>query len=374
MLPRLILTTLILIFALTLQLDADEALRARNDAIIVRALERMPGFDYRTDQHAKAAVLRHLERSKGTPEYLNLVKKFQPDGIAEKLAAILVSDVGDSTKVEAAKVLGEVKDGPQQIRGIVFGEDAEQGAQMARILGLLGNGRAVRILSDVASDPKRPFEVRKNAVVGLARNKAGEASLISMAEKKSLAADTRMLTGGLLARSKDAKVREVAGQLLPQPQQKDRKPLPPIDQLAKLNGNADNGLKLFRGVATCANCHIVDKFGKEVGPNLSEIGSKLSREAMLTSILDPSAGISHNYENFIVLTASGQVINGLKISETPQEIVIRTVDAIDRKIPQQEVDEVKKSDKSIMPDNLHHTVDQQGLIDIVQYMTNLKKK
>ena len=80
----------------------------------------------------------------------------------------------------------------------------------------------------------------------------------------------------------------------------------------------------FRGVGTCANCHIVNKFGKDVGPDLSEIGSKLSREAMYTSILDPSAGISHNYENYIVVTASGQVINGLKMSETPDEVVIRT--------------------------------------------------
>ena len=95
---------------------------------------------------------------------------------------------------------------------------------------------------------------------------------------------------------------------------------------------------------------------------------------MLVSILDPSAGISHNFENYIALTLSGQVINGLKVSETADQVVIRTADAIDRKIPQDEIEELKKSDKSIMPDNLHHLIDQQGLIDIVQYMMTLKKK
>ena len=95
---------------------------------------------------------------------------------------------------------------------------------------------------------------------------------------------------------------------------------------------------------------------------------------MFTSILDPSAGISHNYENYIVLTASGQVINGLKVSETPDEVVIRTAEAIDRTIAQDDIEQMKKSEKSIMPDNLHQMVDQQGLVDIVEYMTTLTKK
>ncbi len=211
-------------------------------------------------------------------------------------------------------------------------------------------------------------------MAGLARNRGGENALLALAESKQLVPDTRLLAGALLARSGDEKIKSRAAKILPQPAQKDQKPLAPLDQLAKMRGNKENGVKLFRGVATCANCHIVDKFGKEVGPNLSEIGSKLSREAMLTSILDPSAGISHNYENYIVLTVAGQVVSGLKMSETDQEVVIRTPEAIDRKFAKDEIEELKKDDKSIMPENLHHTIDQQGLIDIIEYMQTLKKK
>ena len=162
--------------------------------------------------------------------------------------------------------------------------------------------------------------------------------------------------------------------MLPQPQQKNAAPIAPIDQLAGMKGNIDSGKKLFEGLATCSNCHIVNQRGKDVGPDLTEIGSKLSREAMYTAILDPSAGISHNYENYSVLTNDGQQINGLKISETDRELVIRTVEAIDRRIPKEEVELVKKSDKSIMPENLHHAFQQQGLIDIVEYMSSLTKR
>lgn len=353
---------------------ADDQLRARNDAIIVRAIERMDGYNYSRDEHVNAALARHIERQKGTAEYLRLAKKFRPAGLTESLAAMLQSDVDDSVKVEAAGLLGDSKDGPQAIRQMLKAENIVQAASIARILGLLGNGRATRILQDVASDAERPFEVRKNAVTGLARNGNGSKVLLELAASKQLAPDTRLLAGGLLARSRDASVRERAAKLLPQPRLKDRRPLAPIDKLAAMPGDTKNGMKLFRGVATCANCHIVQDHGKEVGPNLSEIGNKLSREAMLTSILDPSAGISHNYENFIVLTTSGQVINGLLVSETPDSVTIRTADAIDRKISQDDVEDMKKSEKSIMPDNLHLTIDQQGLVDIVEYMVSLKKK
>ena len=371
---RLLLTVSFLVGPATLFTVADESARARNDAIIVRAIERMPGYDYSKDEHVKEAIERHLARKEGSAEYLKLVKKFRPADIEEKLQRMLLGDVGDSAKVEAAAMLGETSEGPRRLRQLLRAESVSEAAGVAKTLGLLGNGRALKMLGEIAADPDRPFEVRKNAVVGLARHKGGEKALLGLAASKKLVPDSRLLAGGILARSQDADVQKRAAELLPQPQQKDRKPLPPIDELAAMTGDAEAGMTLFRGTATCANCHIVDRHGKEVGPNLSEIGSKLSREAMFTSILDPSAGISHNYENYIVLTESGQVINGLKVSETPSTFVIRTAEAIDRKIPKEEIEHIKKSEKSIMPENLHHTFDQQGLIDIVEYMATLKKK
>ncbi len=344
------------------------------DALVVRSIERMAGYDYSSDKQITAALERHLAAVEGSSEYFKLLKKFRPEGLEDKLEKMLLSDADDSSKVEAAGMLAETPDGPKRIRARLFGKSEPEAATIARLLGLLGNGRAVNMLADVAGDAERPYDVRQIAVMGLAKNKNGEKRLLELAQTKKLAADTRLLAGGLLARSADQSVRTQAADLLPLPKQKDQKPIAPVDQLAKMRGDVENGLKLFRGVATCANCHIVDKHGKEVGPNLSEIGSKLSREAMYTSILDPSAGISHNYENYTVLTDTGQIINGLKVSETNDEVVIRTAEAIDRKIRQAEVEAIKKNPKSIMPDDLHQTIDQKGLVDIIEYMMTLKKK
>ncbi|MGB7324426.1 MAG: PVC-type heme-binding CxxCH protein [Rubripirellula sp.] len=345
----------------------------RDDAIIVRAIERMDGFDASADRRAKSAIDRQLDRTRGTVAYLDLVKRFNPAGMQDSLLDLLGSDVDDSTKVEAASMLGETENGPMVLRKSLASESVAEASNVARVLGLLGNGRAMNMLSDTAANADRAFDVRKEAVVGLSRSKDGQGRLISLATEGKLPADTQLLAGGLLARSEDESIRKQAAECLPQITQKDSKPLSPIDQLATMRGDVDNGMKLFRGVGTCANCHIVKQFGKSVGPDLSEIGSKLSREAMFTSILAPSAGISHNYETYNLLTAGGQVFNGLLISETPEEVTIRTVDAIDRKIKQDDIELLKKAEKSIMPDNLHHTMDQQGLVDVVEYLMSLTK-
>lgn len=353
--------------------NADDALRARNDAIIVRALERIDDHDLEGDVHAMAALNRHLDRVVGTQEYLTLVKKFKLAGREDELLGMIRKSNSDNLKTQAAELLLSKPNGKTYLSNLLRSEDSVTAKNSCRILGILGNDASRTLLLQTITNTQISFEVRQQAIVGLAKNGVGQNSVLKLAMEQTLPADMRLLAGGMLARSNDVKIQERAKRLLPQPQMKDSAPLPPIDQLASLKGNIGAGKELFEGKATCSNCHIVNQLGKNVGPDLSEIGSKLSREAMYTAILDPSAGISHNYENFSVLTLDGQVISGLKVSETDQVIVIRTADAVDRRIPKTEVDVVKKSDKSIMPENLHHSFDQKGLIDLVEYMTSLTK-
>jgi putative heme-binding domain-containing protein len=223
-------------------------------------------------------------------------------------------------------------------------------------------------------DVERPFPVRVAAVRGLAKSRPGAERLLEAAEQGTLPEDVQLIAGGLLARDKDAKLRQRASQTLPLPEQKGKTPLAPIDQLATMKGDVAHGEKLFRGQATCANCHTVNGFGKQVGPDLSEIGKKLSREAMYVSILAPNAGISHNYENHVVLLDSGQVVSGVLLSETDDSVTLRTAEAIDRTFSRDEIELLKKSDQSLMPADLQTTIDQQGLIDVVEYMTTLQQK
>ncbi|MDA9778496.1 c-type cytochrome [Rubripirellula sp.] len=368
--PIIILTALLGNIAV----HADEDLRARNDAIIVRAVERMNGYDIKNDEHVMNAMMRHMQRMAGTEEFLELARKYRPQGIEKQLQDLVLNGPSDNSKAEAASLLLDTADGQVRLSNLVQSKDINSASTATRVLGNLGSERSRILLSNLVKNTEIEFEVRKQAVIGLSKNGTGQNAILQLVTNHELPADMRLLAGGLLTRSDNATIRERAQRLLPQPQQKNAAPLAPIDQLAGMKGTIESGKKLFEGIATCSNCHIVNRNGKEVGPDLSEIGSKLSREAMYTAILDPSAGISHNYENYSVLTLDGQVINGLKISETNEEVVVRTADAIDRRVAKTDVELIKKSDKSIMPENLHHTFDQQGLIDIVEYMSSLTKR
>ena len=97
-------------------------------------------------------------------------------------------------------------------------------------------------------------------------------------------------------------------------------------------------------------------------------------EAMFVSILDPSAGISHNYETYSAILDSGNIISGLKVSETDDNITIRSAESIDKVIAKNEIDELIKSSISLMPADLQKTMSEKDLVDVVEFISTLKKK
>ena len=123
----------------------------------------------------------------------------------------------------------------------------------------------------------------------------------------------------------------------------------------------------------CNKCHKVRGKGKEVGPDLSEIGSKLSREAMYVSILDPSAAVSHNFETYSILTLDGLAVTGLLISETDEAVTLRNSEGIDKTVDQEDIEIFKKQKTSLMPQDLQKLLTVDQLVDLVEYTLTLKK-
>ena len=148
----------------------------------------------------------------------------------------------------------------------------------------------------------------------------------------------------------------------------------PIGQQVKRRGQTENGKKMFQGLGTSANCHLVNGQGKEVGPDLSEIGSKLSRQAMYESILNPSLAVSHNYETFLVETYDGLSYSGILVSQTDEKIVLRTAEAVIKELLKEDLDGMKKSKQSLMPADLQKNFSESDLVDLVEYLMSLTKK
>ena len=176
-----------------------------------------------------------------------------------------------------------------------------------------------------------------------------------------------------LRSNRKEEIRKAADELFPSPKSLDKEPVPPLAELLTRNGDSVSGEKLFKTTGTCANCHQVRGQGKVVGPDLTEIGSKLTREAMFVSVLDPSAGISHNFESYTALLESGAVVVGLMVSQTDDKVTLKDAQGIERVIPKTEIELLKKQEKSLMPENLIEALSTKDLVDVVEYMLTLKK-
>ena len=110
-----------------------------------------------------------------------------------------------------------------------------------------------------------------------------------------------------------------------------------------------------------------------MGPNLSEIGTKLGKEALYEAILDPSAGISFGYEAWSVELENGDEIYGLITSETEDEVSVKAQNGVVTKHRKDEISSRRKSTTSIMPAGLQLTMSTEELVDLVEYLASLKK-
>ena len=353
------------------------ALRAEDedpakDALVVETLLRLDNVDLDAKPKSKAAVLRYLRANPGSESFFRLLERFKLPEADDVLLDLAVGAPGETAGVKSAELLLKLDDG-HRIAATFDGEDTAKAAALIVALGNVGGKQVTELLLPLITDAARPLAVRSAAAAAAGKSKSGEAYLLSLAQDKKLPADLNFTVANVLAASPLPDVRAAAAKYLPLPATAGAKPLPPLGELIKMAGDAPHGKQLFETTATCIKCHTVAGQGKDVGPNLSEIGSKLGKDAFLVAILDPSAGISHNYETYIAVTDNGKVISGILVSKTDAEVVLKDAEAIMHTLKTDELDELKKLPTSLMPADLQKLLSAQDLVDVVEYLMTLKK-
>jgi putative heme-binding domain-containing protein len=356
-----------------LPLAAQEEVDPARDALIVETLLRLDNFDLEAKPKTKAVVLRYLAANRGSEPFFALIERFSIQDAAGDLLELAVAQPGETNGVKAAELLLKLN-GSAAIDETLSGEDTTRAAALVTALGNVGGQAVSERLTPLVTSEDRPLAVRAAAAQAIGKSKPGVEYLLALAKDKKLPADLNFTVANVLFASPDPNVRTAAAKYLELPATAGAKPLPPLPELLKMPGDAEHGKKLFATTATCNKCHVVNGEGKEVGPNLSEIGSKLSKEAFLVSILDPGAGISHNYETYLAVTADGKVVSGLLVSKTDAEVVLKDATAIVHTLPAADIDEFVKLPTSLMPADLQKLLSAQELVDVVEYLMTLKKK
>ncbi len=137
-------------------------------------------------------------------------------------------------------------------------------------------------------------------------------------------------------------------------------------------GDVAAGKLLFftKSSLSCVRCHKVGSTGGEVGPNLSEIGTKKTNEYLLEAIVAPNANIAEGFKTIIVQDEDGGIFSGILKSEDSENLVLLDAQGALQTIP---VDTItgRREGQSSMPIDLVKYLTRRELRDVVAYLKSL---
>lgn len=118
-------------------------------------------------------------------------------------------------------------------------------------------------------------------------------------------------------------------------------------------------------VKTCQQCHTLFGKGGKVGPDLTG-SNRANLDYLLSNVLDPSAVMAKEYQPTIVV-ANGRVLTGIVRATTADAITLQTANETVI-VPRGDIDEMKPSEKSMMPDDLLKHLQPHEVRALVAYL------
>ncbi len=237
---------------------------------------------------------------------------------------------------------------------------------------------ALQTLQELLLDSSRPLELRGAVVATFAANRVATIWLLELHQQGRLPAELRADVGRWLRNSPFQDLRNRALLAFPPPSQLNRQHLPPIAELVRRTGDPARGRAVWdasaNNAAQCAKCHMVHGRGGQVGPDLSMIGKKASRENLFESILYPSRAIADQFVQYQVTTTAEVTLTGLIIADTAEAIVLRDANGKDFRIVKADLAAPpRKLPTSLMPEDVVAALTEDDLIDLVAYLETLKR-
>jgi putative heme-binding domain-containing protein len=337
----------------------------------VEALTRMDKATHDEKPAIQAAVQRVLGKTRGTPNFVKLVRHFALTNHNAGLLEVAAALPADESGVEAVRLVlanGDAKSVQSALQ-------STNAARLAEALGYAQEKQAVPWLTPLVTDENRDAATRRAATRALAQTQDGAKSLLTLAREEKLPENLKFVAASELNAARWPAIQSEAAKILPLPAGQNSQPLPPVSELIKLKGDVAKGAEVFRRDATsCIKCHQVRGEGRDLGPALSEIGTKLPKEALYESILDPSAGVSFGFEAWQVELKSGDEAFGIKASETADEVAIKDANGIITRHKRSAIASMRQMKSSMMPAGLQQTMTQQELVDLIEYLASLKKQ
>ena len=141
------------------------------------------------------------------------------------------------------------------------------------------------------------------------------------------------------------------------------------DQIAQLlrstPGDPVAGQAVFKKL--CAQCHKIYGEGQDVGPDITANGRN-DFDQLLSNVFDPSLVIGPGYQATTVATTDGRVLTGLLVEDGKERVVLKLQGGKLETIPRSQIDEMKTSAVSLMPEEIEKQLATQEIADLCAFL------
>ena len=132
-----------------------------------------------------------------------------------------------------------------------------------------------------------------------------------------------------------------------------------------LRGDAARGQAVFR--QHCSVCHQIGSIGHQVGPSLASFKNR-GAEAILANVLDPNREVNPAWRDYVAVSVDGTTHNGVLISETAGSLTLRRAEAKETTLLRSDIEVLRDTGRSLMPEGLEKNIDPQGMSDLIQWI------
>ncbi len=137
-----------------------------------------------------------------------------------------------------------------------------------------------------------------------------------------------------------------------------------------LSGDRARGQELFK--KECSACHQLDGIGTQIGADLNAMRSQ-DAETLLLNILDPNREVKPQFLSYLLLTNSGRIVTGMITEETATSITIRRNDGTFESLQRIDIEELRSSQLSFMPEGLEKAIAVPAMADLLAYLGSTKQ-
>lgn len=141
--------------------------------------------------------------------------------------------------------------------------------------------------------------------------------------------------------------------------------------VADVKGDPVKGKALFASQG-CLACHTIEKGQPMKGPYMGQIGSIMSRDQIVESILKPNASISQGFATVLLDTKDGKSFTGFVTAESAEKLTIRDIGGNATTLEKSAIKSRKQLDTSMMPAGLANSLSFEELASLVSYLQQQK--